>query len=48
MGALGEFDLETVVSKTVGVICAVKADQDTPKLQEQFFAESARLREMKY
>jgi len=34
---LGEFDMKTAVSKTVEVIRAIKADQETLKLQKEFF-----------
>lgn len=34
---LGEFDMKTAVSKTAEVIRAVKADQETLKLQKEFF-----------
>jgi hypothetical protein len=45
---LGEFDTKTVVSKTVGIIFAAKADQHTPTWQKEFFADSARPLETKY
>jgi creatinine amidohydrolase len=34
---LGEFDMKTAVSKTAEVIRAIKADQETLKLQNEFF-----------
>lgn len=37
---LGEFDVKAAVSKTVEVIRAVKADQEAPKLQKEFYEDS--------
>ena len=45
---LSEFDTQTVVSKTGGIIFAVKDDQHTATWQKEFFADSARLLETKY
>ena len=45
---IGPFDTQTVVSKTGGIVFAVKADQHTPTWQKEFFADSARPLETKY
>ena len=38
---LGEFDTKTAVSKMAGLIRAVKADQESLKLQKEFYEQSA-------